>query len=125
MDETDEAQSPLDLFFILAELKAQEIDVQTIAPKFTGLFAKGIDLLKRIYQDVMVWAKHPNALLLSLAFTGIHMICLFSVIFLLLDGLLTVRIGEKADFELAKLYPGEITGEISFLDSRPPNANCG
>lgn len=43
-------------------------------------------------------------------------------IYLLLEGLLTVRIGEKAYFELARLHPGEIAGEISFLDSRPPNA---
>jgi len=45
MDETDQAQSPLDLFFILAELKEQGVEVQTIAPKFSGLFAKGIDYI--------------------------------------------------------------------------------
>jgi hypothetical protein len=61
MDETEEAQSPLDLFFILAELKAQDIEVQTIAPKFTGLFAKGVDYIgdlsqfeKEFDQDVAV-----------------------------------------------------------------------
>lgn len=61
MDETEEAQSPLDLFFILAELKAQQIEVQTIAPKFTGLFAKGVDYIgdlsqfeKEFDQDVAV-----------------------------------------------------------------------
>jgi hypothetical protein len=43
MDETDQAQSPLELFFILAELKHQKVEIQTIAPKFSGLFAKGID----------------------------------------------------------------------------------
>lgn len=50
MDETDEAQTPLDLFFILAELNAQQIKVQTIAPKFTGLFAKGIDYIGALSQ---------------------------------------------------------------------------
>lgn len=45
MDETDQAQSPLELFFILAELKNQKVDVQTIAPKFSGLFAKGVDYI--------------------------------------------------------------------------------
>ncbi len=43
MDECEVAQTPLELFFILAELKSQGVEVQTIAPKFTGLFAKGID----------------------------------------------------------------------------------
>jgi len=53
MDETDEAQSPLELFFILVELKRHGVDIQTIAPKFTGLFPKGID-----YQgDVALFSK--------------------------------------------------------------------
>lgn len=43
MDECDTAQSPIELFFILAELKRQGVEVQTIAPKFTGLFPKGVD----------------------------------------------------------------------------------
>jgi hypothetical protein len=61
MDETDQAQTPLDLFFILAELKYLGVEVQTIAPKFTGLFAKGIDykgnidqFTKEFEQDVAV-----------------------------------------------------------------------
>jgi tagaturonate epimerase len=45
MDETHQVQSPVELFFILAELKEQGVDVQTIAPKFSGLFAKGIDYI--------------------------------------------------------------------------------
>ena len=43
MDECEIAQSPLELFFILAELKRLGVEVQTIAPKFTGLFPKGCD----------------------------------------------------------------------------------
>ncbi|MBN2350290.1 MAG: hypothetical protein JXJ22_15740 [Bacteroidales bacterium] len=61
MDETEHAQTPLDLFFILAELKYQGVEVQTIAPKFTGLFAKGVDYIgdvalfeKEFEQDVAV-----------------------------------------------------------------------
>jgi hypothetical protein len=61
MDETEDAQTPLDLFFILAELKREGVEVQTIAPKFTGLFAKGIDYIgdrdlfaKEFEQDVAV-----------------------------------------------------------------------
>jgi len=45
MDETDDAQTPIDLFFILGELQHLGVEVQTIAPKFTGLFAKGVDYI--------------------------------------------------------------------------------
>lgn len=43
MDEVPLAQSPLDLYFILKELKHLQVEPQTIAPKFTGLFPKGVD----------------------------------------------------------------------------------
>lgn len=45
MDECELAQTPLELFFILAEIKHQGIAIQTIAPKFSGLFAKGVDYI--------------------------------------------------------------------------------
>jgi hypothetical protein len=43
MDETDEAQGPVDMLFILAAVAEQGIPAQTIAPKFTGRFNKGVD----------------------------------------------------------------------------------
>ncbi len=43
MDETDQPQTPLELFFILAALADQQIPVQTLAPKFSGRFNKGVD----------------------------------------------------------------------------------
>jgi hypothetical protein len=43
MDETDQPQSPVDLFFILAALAEEHVPVQTIAPKFSGRFNKGVD----------------------------------------------------------------------------------
>jgi len=43
MDEVPAAQSPLDLYFILKELYHLDIVPHTIAPKFTGTFAKGVD----------------------------------------------------------------------------------
>ncbi|MEA2037729.1 MAG: tagaturonate epimerase family protein [Nanoarchaeota archaeon] len=43
MDETDTPQTPKELLVILAELAHQGVPVQTIAPKFTGDFFKGID----------------------------------------------------------------------------------
>ena len=42
-DEANEPQSPAQLFFILAALAHEGVKVQTIAPKFTGRFLKGID----------------------------------------------------------------------------------
>jgi hypothetical protein len=43
MDETDKPQTPLEMFFILAMIAEQRIPAQTIAPKFTGRFNKGVD----------------------------------------------------------------------------------
>jgi len=45
VDEAELVQGPLELFFILAMLKERNVEVQTIAPKFSGLFAKGIDYI--------------------------------------------------------------------------------
>lgn len=43
MDETDRPQMPEELFFILAAIADEGIPAQTIAPKFTGRFNKGVD----------------------------------------------------------------------------------
>jgi hypothetical protein len=43
MDETDAPQTPLELLVILAALADEKVPVQTIAPKFTGRFNKGVD----------------------------------------------------------------------------------
>jgi len=43
MDEVAQPQSPVELFFILKMLGAEGIPVQTIAPKFSGRFNKGVD----------------------------------------------------------------------------------
>jgi hypothetical protein len=43
MDEVSEAQSPLDLWCLLKELKYLGVVPHTLAPKFTGLFPKGVD----------------------------------------------------------------------------------
>jgi hypothetical protein len=42
-DEANEPQSPAQMFFILGGLAREGVRVQTIAPKFTGSFLKGID----------------------------------------------------------------------------------
>ena len=43
LDEANVPQTPAELFFILAAIAREGIPVQTIAPKFTGSFLKGID----------------------------------------------------------------------------------
>ena len=43
MDETDSAQSPAELLIILAAIADEGIVIQTIAPKFSGRFNKGVD----------------------------------------------------------------------------------
>jgi hypothetical protein len=43
MDETDSPQTPVELLVILAAVADARIPIQTIAPKFTGRFNKGVD----------------------------------------------------------------------------------
>lgn len=43
MDETDSPQTPHELLIILAALADEKVPLQTIAPKFTGRFNKGVD----------------------------------------------------------------------------------
>ena len=43
IDETDKPQTPVDMLFILAAIADEGIPVQTVAPKFTGRFNKGVD----------------------------------------------------------------------------------
>ena len=50
MDETDSPQTPPELLIILAALADEGIPVQTIAPKFTGRFNKGVDYVGAVAQ---------------------------------------------------------------------------
>jgi hypothetical protein len=50
MDETDRAQSPIELLIILAAIADEHIPVQTIAPKFSGRFNKGVDYVGNVAQ---------------------------------------------------------------------------
>jgi hypothetical protein len=43
LDETAAPQSPVELLVLLAGLAEQEVPLQTLAPKFTGAFHKGVD----------------------------------------------------------------------------------
>jgi hypothetical protein len=50
MDETDSPQTPPELLVILAALADEQIPVQTVAPKFTGRFNKGVDYVGDVAQ---------------------------------------------------------------------------
>lgn len=50
MDETDSPQTPPELLIILAALADRGIPIQTIAPKFTGRFNKGVDYVGDVVQ---------------------------------------------------------------------------
>ena len=61
MDETEGPQSPTELFFILAALAQEGVPAQTLAPKFSGRFNKGVDYVgdvaqfeQEFFQDVAV-----------------------------------------------------------------------
>jgi hypothetical protein len=50
MDETDAPQTPPELLVILAAIADEGIPIQTIAPKFTGRFNKGVDYVGDVAQ---------------------------------------------------------------------------
>jgi tagaturonate epimerase len=50
MDETDAPQTPPELLVILAAIADERIPIQTIAPKFTGRFNKGVDYVGNAVQ---------------------------------------------------------------------------
>ena len=64
MDETDSPQTPVELLVILAAIADEQIPIQTIAPKFTGRFNKGVDYVG----DLRQFAREFNEDLAAIAF---------------------------------------------------------
>ena len=64
MDETDSPQTPVELLIILAAIADERIPIQTIAPKFTGRFNKGVDYVG----DVKQFAKEFEEDIAAIAF---------------------------------------------------------
>jgi tagaturonate epimerase len=50
MDETDSPQTPVELLVILVALADEKVPIQTVAPKFTGRFNKGVDYVGNVAQ---------------------------------------------------------------------------
>ena len=65
MDETDFPQTPVELLIILAMIADQKVPIQTIAPKFTGRFNKGVDY---VGVNVKQFAKEFEEDLAAIAF---------------------------------------------------------
>lgn len=63
-DETNTPQSPAELFFILAAVAKEGVPIQTIAPKFSGSFLKGVDYVgdheqfKQEFEDDLAVVAH-------------------------------------------------------------------
>ena len=64
IDETSNPQTPDELFIILAAISMEKIPLQTIAPKFSGEFCKGVDYIG----DVDLFAREFEADLAVLDF---------------------------------------------------------
>jgi hypothetical protein len=64
IDETDAPQVPVEMLFILSAIAKEGIPAQTVAPKFTGRFNKGVDYVG----DVVQFEKEFNEDLCVVAF---------------------------------------------------------
>lgn len=62
MDETDSPQTPVELLIILAAIGDEGIPIQTIAPKFTGRFNKGVDYVGDVAQFTKEFAEDLAAI---------------------------------------------------------------
>jgi CRP/FNR family transcriptional regulator, cyclic AMP receptor protein len=74
-------------------------------------------------QDVEWLTAHGQTRLVPRDTPVIHEGVPVEALFILLEGKLSVRQAGLAGREVATLYPGEVLGEISFVDARPPSAS--
>ncbi len=64
------------------------------------VWTKGADILRRLVATLSLWLKQPVALAKSLAYSWVHMICLFSIL-----SILFVSMGEEVSFfQVGGLY---------------------
>lgn len=71
MDETDTAQSPVELLIILAAIADEGIPIQTIAPKFSGRFNKGVEYVGDVAQFEREFALDVAAIAYATAHFGL------------------------------------------------------
>jgi uncharacterized membrane protein YbhN (UPF0104 family) len=68
-------------------------------PWLNLLLTRSRKFIQDVRQALALWLRHPRSLLSALAFTWIHMLCTFSMVWLLLDGM-----GEPLSFWLVMGY---------------------
>jgi tagaturonate epimerase len=71
MDETNAAQSPVELLIILAAIADEGIPIETIAPKFSGRFNKGVDYVGDVAQFEKEFALDIAAIAYAVAHFGL------------------------------------------------------
>ena len=71
MDETNVAQTPIELLIILAAIADEGIPIQTIAPKFSGRFNKGVDYVGNVSQFEREFALDVAAIAYAVAHFGL------------------------------------------------------
>ena len=71
MDETDAAQSPVELLIILVAIADERIPIQTIAPKFSGRFNKGVDYVGDVTQFAREFAADVAAIAYAIQHFGL------------------------------------------------------
>jgi glycosyltransferase 2 family protein len=74
--------APLGLVYSWNVLPANPLSLS-----FLGFVQKPLDFIKRTLLTFSIWLRKPGSLLLSLAFSWIHMICLFGAIYVFLNDL--------------------------------------
>jgi tagaturonate epimerase len=70
-DEAETPQSPLELFLILGALAGEGVRVQTIAPKFSGRFNKGVDYVGNVGQFAREFERDLVAIRTAVAELGL------------------------------------------------------
>jgi hypothetical protein len=78
-DEAETPQSPMDLFLILGALAGEGVRVQTIAPKFTGRFNKGVDYVGDVGQFAREFEQDLVAIRVAVAEFGLPEVLKISV----------------------------------------------
>ncbi|MEI8139203.1 MAG: tagaturonate epimerase family protein [bacterium] len=71
MDESLQPQTPAELFFILGALAHEGVPVQTLAPKFSGRFNKGVDYVGDVAQFTREFDADLSVLAMAVAEFGL------------------------------------------------------
>jgi hypothetical protein len=73
--------APLGLAYSWGVLK-----INFFSASFFARFRKPLDFFKRTLSTFSIWFRKPASLVISLAFTWVHMLCLFGSIYILVNG---------------------------------------